>query len=174
MRLEVKGIDALIKKFDNLANDAKEGVQSALNDFADRTATDAKQLVSSQSSDEGALLRSINPTYNEGYVTVTASAKYAAYIEFGTRKFAAEYVGSLPSDWKEYAASFQGSTGATKGDFWKSIKAWGERKGLSPSHIYFTYKKILREGIRPKPFMYPSVIKNLPILIKDIKDIFKQ
>jgi hypothetical protein len=172
--VNVQGLDATLKKFDKLAKDTQDGVQAALNDWADRTATDAKSLVSSQSSDEGALLRSISPVYGNGSAAVVAAQKYAAYIEFGTRKFAAAYVASLPNEWQAYAATFKSrGGGGTARDFWKSIQAWGNRKGLEPSHIYFTYKKILRDGIRPKPFIYPSVNKNLPLLIKDIKKIFK-
>jgi hypothetical protein len=172
--VKAEGLDAVLKKFDKLSKDTQEGVQAALNDWADRTATDAKRLVSSQSSDEGGLLRSISPIYGNGNASVVASQKYAAYIEFGTRKFAAEYVSSLPNDWQAYAATFKGKGGGgTAKEFWKSIQAWGRRKGLEPSHIYFTYKKILRDGIRPKPFLYPSVNKNLPLLVNDIKNIFK-
>lgn len=172
--VNVQGLDATLKKFDQLAKDTQEGVQAALNDWADRTATDAKGLVSAQSSDEGALLRSISPIYGNGNASVVASAKYAAYIEFGTRKFAAAYVGSLPNDWQAYAATFKGKGGGgTAREFWRRIQEWGRRKGLEPGQIYFTYKKILTDGIRPKPFIYPSVNKNLPLLVKDIKNIFK-
>jgi hypothetical protein len=34
-------------------------------------------------------------------------------------------------------------------------------------------KSILVNGIAPRPFMYPSVNKNLPILLQDIKNAFK-
>jgi len=172
--VNVQGLDATLKKFDQLAKDTQDGVQAALNDWADRTATDAITLVSIQSSDENGLKGSIKPLYGNGSAAVVAAQKYAAYIEFGTRKFAAEYVASLPNEWQAYAATFKSrGGGGTARDFWKSIQAWGNRKGLEPSHIYFTYKKILRDGIRPKPFLYPSVNKNLPLLIKDIKKIFK-
>lgn len=171
--VNVQGLDATLKKFDQLAKDTQEGVQAALNDWADRTATDAKQLVSAQSSDEGALLRSISPIYGNGNASVVASAKYAAYIEFGTRKFAAAYVSTLPQDWQAYAATFKGKTTGTFEQFLKSIMAWAGRKGIEEDKAYFIAKLIMINGIRPKPFIYPSVNKNLPLLIKDIKNIFK-
>lgn len=172
--VKAEGLDAVLKKFDKLSKDTQEGVQAALNDWADRTATDAKQLVSMQSSDEGALKGLINPEFGNGSASVVASAKYAAYIEFGTRKFAADYVSSLPSDWQKYAATFKGKSSNNTGkSFWEIFEAWGKRKKMEPSHIYFAYKKVLRDGIRPKPFIYPSVNKNLPLLVKDIKNIFK-
>lgn len=174
MELEIKGIDALIKKMDRLANDVQKDVQAELNDWADQTAANAKMLVSSNSSDEGLLLRSINPNYGNGSASVTAATKYAAYIEFGTRKFAAAYVSSLPADWQTYAATFKGKTGGTFEQFILSIKAWAARKGITDKgHIYFIIKQIMRDGISPKPFMYPSVNKTLPILKQNLRAIFK-
>jgi HK97 gp10 family phage protein len=174
MELQIKGIDALIKKMDRLANDVQNDVQAELNDWADQTAANAKMLVSSNSSDEGLLLRSINPNYGNGSASVTAATKYAAYIEFGTRKFAAAYVSSLPADWQTYAATFKGKTGGTFEQFILSIKAWAARKGITDKgHIYFIIKQIMRDGISPKPFMYPSVNKTLPILKQNLRAIFK-
>jgi HK97 gp10 family phage protein len=173
VQLEVKGLDGLIKKFDQLAKETQVGVNAALEDWANRTAQDAKQLVSANSSDEGALLRSISPSYGNGYAKVVASAKYAAYIEFGTRKFAASYVSTLPSDWAQYAATFKGSAGGTFKEMLLSIMAWCKRKGIDDKAAYPIARSILIKGIKQKPFLYPSVNKNLPLLIKDIKAIFK-
>jgi HK97 gp10 family phage protein len=173
MQIEVKGIDTLIKKFDKLAKDAKTEVQAELNDWADTTAQNAKSLVSANSSDEGMLLRSINPNYGNGTASVTASAKYAAYIEFGTRKFAAAYVSSLPADWQTYAATFKGSTGGTFEQFLLSIIGWVSRKGIDKKAAYPIARKIMIDGIKPKPFLYPSVQKTLPVLRKNLRAIFK-
>lgn len=172
IKIETKGINALVKKFDELSKEGQVGVQSALNDWADRTATDAKRLVSANSSDEGALLRSISPVYGQGYAEVVSTSKYAAYIEFGTRKFAASYVSSLPQDWATYAATFQGPAGGTFADLVKSIMGWCRRKGIDEKEAYPIAKKIIINGIKQRPFLYPSVIKNTPQLIKDIKDIY--
>jgi hypothetical protein len=189
-----EGLNTTLKKFEKLSQETQVKVQSALNDWADRTSTDAKGLVSSQSSDEGALMRSISPIYGNGSAGVVATAKYAAYIEFGTRKFAADYVATLPSDWQAYAAKFKGKGGGDYYDFLNSILDWVKRKGITARYSIKTRKRlkssaadnerlleaataiafaILKNGIRPKPFLYPSVNKNLPLLVKDIKNIFK-
>lgn len=172
IKIETKGINTLVNKFDELSKEGKVAVQSALNDWADRTAADAKSLVSANSSDEGALLRSISPVYKQGAAEVVATAKYAAYIEFGTRKFAAAYVGSLPQDWQTYAATFQGPAGGTFADLVKSIMGWCKRKGIDDKAAYPIARKIIIDGIKQRPFLYPSVIKNTPLLIQDIKDIY--
>jgi len=174
MELQVKGLDALIRKMDRLASDVQKEVQAELNAWADDTAAMAKSIVSQKSSDEGLLLRSISPKYGQFSASVVASAKYAAYIEFGTRKFAAAYVSSLPADWQTYAATFKGKTGGTFEQFLLSIKAWAARKGITDKgHIYFIIKQILRDGIPAKPFLYPSVNKTLPELKKNLRAIFK-
>jgi HK97 gp10 family phage protein len=173
MELQVKGIDALIKKMDRLATDVQLEVQAELNDWANQTAANAKMLVSSNSSDEGMLLRSINANYGNGSASVTASTKYAAYIEFGTRKYAAAYVSTLPADWQTFAATFKGKTGGTFKQFLLSIIAWVGRKGIDKKLAYPIARKIMIDGIKAKPFLYPSVNKTLPVLIKNLKAIFK-
>ena len=170
IKIEAKGFDGLKKKFDTLSKEGKANVQSALNDWADSVSQDAIKLAP---SDESNLRASIHPNYGNGFASVTATAKYAAYIEFGTRKFATAYVSSLPQDWATYAATFKGPSGGTFKEFVKSLMAWGERTGkLDPKYAYVAALKILRDGIKQQPFLYPSVNKNTPQLIKDIKEIY--
>lgn len=173
VNIEVKGLDATIKRFEELSKSTQDDVQAALNDFGDRVEEMAKRLVAANSSDEGALLRSISKQYGDGNVMVKASARYAAYIEFGTRKYAASYVGSLPQDWASYAATFKGSAGGTFQEFLLSIIAWCKRKGIDDKAAYPIARSIMINGIRPKPFLYPSVNAELPQLVDDIKAIFK-
>jgi HK97 gp10 family phage protein len=174
MQLEVKGLDTLIKKMDKLAADVQKEVQAELNDWADTTAQNAISLVSANSSDEGLLKNSIKPYYGNGSASVKVAAKYGAYVEFGTRKYAAAYVGSLPADWQAYAATFKGSTGGTFKQFVASLMAWGDRTGkMDPKYAYVAALKILREGLKARPFIYPSVQKTLPVLKKNLRAIFK-
>jgi HK97 gp10 family phage protein len=173
MQVEVKGIDALIRKMDKLAADVQKEVQAELNDWADTTAQNAISLVSANSSDEGLLKNSIKPYYGNGSASVKVAAKYGAYVEFGTRKYAAAYVGSLPADWQTYASTFKGSAGGTFEQFLLSIIGWVGRKGIDKKAAYPIARKIMINGIKPKPFMYPSVNKTLPVLRKNLRAIFK-
>ena len=173
VNVKIDGFDKLMAKLDKMPKEAQQDVQNALNDWADRTSLDAKQLVSRQSSDEGFLLNSIHPIYGKMSAGVVASADYAAYIEFGTRKFAAAYVGSLPSDWAQYAATFKGKGKGSFKDLLTAIMGWVKRKGIEPKAAYPIAKSIMIKGIKARPFLYPSVQKNLPLLKQDLKDIFK-
>lgn len=174
--LKAEGLDALVKKFDTLSKESQSKIQSALNSWADDTATDAKMIVSSNSSDNGYLMNSIRPVYGNGGASVVVSAEYAAYIEFGTRKYASAYVSSLPSDWNQLASKFKGKspTGGDFKQFVKNLKEWARRTGkLDEKYAYAAARKILREGLKARPFLYPAVLKNLPQLEKDIKAAFK-
>lgn len=198
IKLEIKGADIYSKKLNELKKSISRDVQGAFNDWADRVSQDSKQIVSSNSSDEGMLMRSIAPRYGrgaeKGTARVVASAIYASYIEFGTRKFAEAYVGSLPKEWQDIAQKSKGSTGGTFNDLLLNIYQWIERKGFASRYSVKTKKKlksnksdqekiadlafaisysIIKNGIRPKPFLYPAVNKETPQLLQDIKDIFK-
>lgn len=86
--------------------------------------------------DRGFLRQNISPdtdTFLEKRVTV--NAPYAAYVEFGTGKLAAQYVAGLPPDWQSFAAKYKGKTG--KGsfkEFVKLIAEWIKRKGIGASY----------------------------------------
>ena len=173
--VKAEGLEAVMAKFKSYSQTAQIQIDGALEEWANAVARDAKMLVSANSADEGGLLRSINPDHGNGYASVTASAAHAAYVEFGTRKFAAAYVSSLPGDWAAYANTFKGkSGGGTFKEFVKILMAWGARTGkMDPKYAYVAALKILREGVKARPFLYPSVNKNLPLLMQDIKAIFK-
>lgn len=173
INVQIDGFDKLIAKLDKMSLKAQTEAQLALNDWADRTALDAKQLVSKQSSDEGFLMNSIHPVYGKMNAGVVASADYAAYIEFGTRKFAATQVATLPSDWARYAATFKGKGKGSFKDLLTAIMGWVKRKGIEPKAAYPIARSIMIKGIRARPFLYPSVQKNIPLLKEDLKAIFK-
>jgi HK97 gp10 family phage protein len=171
--IQVKGVDALINSLNKKSQSMTADIQAELNDWADNVATDAKQLVASNSSNEGNLLRSISPIYGQMKVTVAVSASYGAYIEFGTRKYAAQYVGSLPKEWKDMASQSEGRTGGTFKQFIESLKEWARKKGVPENMVYPIALRILRDGIRPRPFLYPAVNKNTPKFLANIKKLFK-
>jgi hypothetical protein len=194
IKIEIKGIDALQGKVASYSKRKEIQINAALKDWANRTSADAKALVSANSSDTGFLQNSISPDFGKGFASVVAASKYAAYVEFGTRKFASQYVSTLPSDWKAYAATFKGSSGGSITEFFNAILEWVQRKGITATYSVKTQRrqrggakeqdrsiraaelivfKILRDGVKARPFIYPSVNKNLPILLEDIKKVTK-
>jgi HK97 gp10 family phage protein len=188
--IKLQGFDKTIKDVQKLATDANKNAKTALVDFGTRVETEAKR---NAPADEGKLRSSINSTFNQRDFTVkiTVATDYAAYQEFGTRKFAAAYVGTLPQEWRTYAATFKGKTGGSMDEFIQAIMAWVRRKGIgadttksgnvssSASSLekqqqaaYWIAINILQNGIKPKKFLYEAVKDNLPKLQSDFNKIF--
>jgi len=195
IKLDVIGFPKLEQKLRTMPSSVRKEVNMEFRAWADDVARDAKSNLQGRTSNTGKLAGSINPEYGDNYVAVTVSSNYAAYIEFGTRKFASEYVGSLPNNWKQMASAAKGS--AKNGDYYDFLNAildWVEQKGITARYSIKTKKRlktsksdqnrlveaaeaiafsILRNGIRPQPYLYPAVIKNTIALRKRLKKILR-
>lgn len=167
-KLTITGLDKVLAKLDTKRMEAD--IQLALDDFGLRVVQEAKGLVP---KDEGFLARSINSEPGKLSVTISANTDYAAYIEFGTRKFAAAYVATLPPEWQQFASQFRGAQEGSFAEFIFRIMAWVKRKGIEESAAYPIAIKILREGIKAQPFLYPSIQHQTPLLIKDLESILE-
>lgn len=154
-------------KLDEIQKNVIAIVNDELNVFGLETVTSAKQLAP---VDEGFLRNSISFVKTDLEVEMIVAANYAAYLEFGTRSFAAAYVSTLPATWQEYAASFKGNGGGFE-DYFRNIMEWVKRKGIDPKAAYPIAISILRKGIRPHPFLYPAVEENLIKLKQNLSTI---
>jgi HK97 gp10 family phage protein len=189
INIKLTGFDKAEKNIEKISKDASLKAKVALVDFGTKVETEAKR---NAPADEGKLRSSINSKFDQRKFTVsiTVATDYAAYQEFGTRKFAAAYVGTLPQEWKAYAATFKGKTGGNMNDFIQAIMAWVDRKGIgadttksgnisrSASSLekqqqaaYWIAINILQNGIKPKKFLYEAVKNNLPKLQTDFNNI---
>jgi len=189
---KVKGLDAVVKAANDIAANAKRDVQDELNAFAIRVQKQAQLLAP---ADNGILRNSIVTEFGDLNVSVFSTLNYAAYQEFGTSKFAAAYVSSLPADWSSYAATFKGKTGGNADDLLQAIMEWVKRKGIVPratktaktgrvtndkkqqatdddAAAYAITLSILRNGIKPHPFLYPAYQEQVKVLEANLKKIF--
>ncbi len=171
--------------------DKKNSLDLVLNANALECAGYAKNLAP---TDEGILKGSISAdTSTFLRKSVSANVFYAAYVEFGTGKYAANYVASLPNEWKEFAAQFKGSKSGDYYDFLNNILDWVKRKGFADTYSVESKKRgsrksksysdrlvsiaehlafyILINGIKPKPFLYPAYVTQRGQLLKDIENI---
>lgn len=148
----------------------------------------AKQLAP---TDMGYLTGSISVNSQKLNKELTVNVGYAAFIEFGTGKYAAQYVASLPEDWRTFAATFKGQKGnGTFMDMLLHILEWVKRKGISGRYsvktrsrlgnksqkdaedyetAYLIARKILKDGIRPQPFLYPAFNEIQPQILADVQ-----
>lgn len=199
--INISGEDSIRNNFEKIKGDVHKKLQDALNTFGEHTVADAKL---NAPNDEGVLVNSISYESKVLEVEVIVAANYAAYLEFGTRKFAAAYVSSLPQEWQTFASQFRGPGGGTFAQLVERLTLWVHRKGLGSGFAgtiglagaysiktrkrvggketqqnedkqaaYVIALKILREGIRAHPFLYPAVEKNRIALLNELKEIFK-
>jgi len=188
--IDLKGLDGLMISINKTIKQAEAETNKALDKFQSNVVKEAKQLVP---KNEGRLWNSISGSVSNMQAKVVVTADYAAYLEFGTRKFAAKYVATLPQDWQTYAAKFRGNREGkgTFDQFIQDIMQWVRQKGIGglqtksgniseskssldamQSAAYAIALNILQNGIRPQPFLYPAVKKHTPVLISDIKKAF--
>jgi HK97 gp10 family phage protein len=89
-----------IAQLQNFAKNSKEATKKAEFTVINQIALTAIQLAPERTSK---LVGSIDIEQDDTKSSVSVSAPHAAYVEFGTGKFAAEYVAELPDEWKEEA-----------------------------------------------------------------------
>lgn len=170
-------------------------IGNEMNKFGLRTVNKAKVL---SPVDEGNLRNAINYDFDPVSMTVTINvrANYAAFVEFGTRKFAAAHVATLPGDWPAFAAQYKGRTdGGTFEEFVMELVRWVTKKKIGATYNVQTRRRnrvgrqsakttayadayaialyIIRNGIRPHPYLVPAVEENKLILLANLKGIIK-
>lgn len=157
----IKGVEAAIKKIDSKAT---KGLSDELNasllniqNMAARTAP----------GNLGKLKGSFNiDISNQLFKSVFSMVEYAPYVEFGTRGKA-----KIPLGFEKFAAQYKSSGQGAKGA-WKAIEFWIKRKGIDPKLTFVIFRSIMRNGIKPQPFMIPAYEKEKPALLKRLKALF--
>lgn len=127
--ISIKGLDKLKQQLSGFKTKLEKELSVILDKNAQKVVTRAKQ---NAPVDEGILRNSISADLSnplEKHIVV--NAPYAAFVEFGTGKYAAEYVGTLPDNWQAFASQFRGQKGSgTFYDLVIIIKEWLKRKGI--------------------------------------------
>lgn len=181
--IKIEGLEQTMAKLDYKKYEVQ--IQQSFDKFGFNVETESKQLAP---VDEGHLRSAIYSKSLPLAAEIGCTVDYAAYLEFGTRRFAAAYVASLPATWQQLAATFKGGGGGTFAQFVLELTEWVMRKGFaapltaggnaskSKSAIesqrqvaYLIARSIMIKGIRPHPFLYPAVEKWTPTLLNDLK-----
>jgi len=99
-----EGLDKVLKNLKEEGDDIKKMVDFAMASNTEAMASEAKNRAP---VDTGRLRASItvDKIKNFSYELV-AQTNYAAYLEFGTGKYAASYVGNLEKEWQILAKQF--------------------------------------------------------------------
>ena len=102
--IKLEGLDKVLKNLKEEGDDIKKMVDFAMAANTEAMASEAKNRAP---VDTGRLRASItvDKIKNFSYELV-AQTNYAAYLEFGTGKYAATYVGGLEKEWQILAKQF--------------------------------------------------------------------
>lgn len=183
--IDLSGIPRLEKKLADLNNSIATDLAKEISASALKIEKDAKR---NAPVNMGTLRQSIHATSKDKlthYVEVGVS--YGAYVEFGTGGKV-----SIPSGYQDYAATFKGNKGGSLNDMIEALTLWVKRKGLAGTYSVksgrrlggksvkasqdeklarFLAIKILKNGIRPQPFLIPAFESEKPKLIQRLKKI---
>ena len=167
---DVVGFDKLFERFQTLEKNAKEGVKDEFNASALKIQRDAKRLAPVNFGNlRNSIVLSQTGDTNNFLFTVSAKAKYAPYVEFGTGGKV-----SVPNDYQSYAMQFKGQKNGTFKEMIAAIMLWVKRKGIGngndKSTAYLIARSILQKGLRPQPFMIPAFEQEKKNLLKRVKD----
>lgn len=163
--MSVKGLKEVLQSLKVFGDVATKEIGETTQNVAKEIEADAKKLAP---SNLGTLRKTIhNEKVDELNYKVVSPADYSAYVEFGTGKKV-----SVPSELSELASKFKGKGGGFEKGL-QSIKDWCRNKGIDESAAYPIFMSILRNGIRPQPFMYPAWKKGQTQYVIDLKDLLK-
>jgi len=106
--IKLEGLDKVLKNLKEEGDDIKKMVDFAMASNTDAMASEAKNRAPVNKVKDGGRLRAsitVDKIKNFSYELV-AQTNYAAYLEFGTGKYAATYVGGLEKEWQILAKQF--------------------------------------------------------------------
>lgn len=146
--VNIKGLKELQKKLD------KQGQKKLIKDISEELEISANVIrnksINRVPKDQGFLSNSITVDGKDLKWIVDVGADYGAYQEFGTKTKV-----DVPAEMQSVANEFRNKKMSyTK--FKEAIAAWMGRKGIPEGAVYPIMAKILKIGIEPKPFLYPS------------------
>lgn len=165
--IKIEGLEKTLARFD--VKKYEPQIQQCFNNFGIRV---QNQAIQAAPVDESGIKNSIRQDPIKLGSEITVGANYASFQEFGTRKFAAAYISTLPADWQTFARQFKGGGGSGSfEDFVMSLVGWCKRHGISEKAAYPIAIKILRNGMKPQPFLYPAFNTNKKKLLEDLNNI---
>lgn len=188
------------KLFDAIAKKLPSKIHDILNANAEDIVTRAKN---DAPADRGDLRKYISfKSVKLAEIHITCNVPYAAYIEFGTGRYAAQQVSKYPGEYQKFAAQYR--TGNRQFPPIKLIMEWVIRKGIVATYdirsrniktragrrigtgkskaeqkraaqmAYVIARSIFMNGIHPHPFMIPAFIDQQLKIIKDFKILLEK
>lgn len=185
MPATITGVPALLAKFSTLQTNGDRMAKAVVQSTADKAVLLAKTLAP---EDLGGIVQGINKQQvNNGFgAEIHANAPESAYMEFGTGPLV-----DIPTDMAAMAAEFQGAGSGSFADFIIALTGWVKRHGLTGVYSVKTHKRtsgntdedeqaayaiaisILRNGLAPRPFLYPAFVEARGTLPVDLEKAYQ-
>jgi HK97 gp10 family phage protein len=105
--------------------------------------------------------------FDDGMVVraeVFNTVDYAPFIEFGTKSNV-----NVPAELTQYALQFKASKTGSFDELLQNIAEWANRKGIDPEAVFPIARKIAREGIEARPYLFPAWERERPKLLNELR-----
>jgi len=169
MNFKLKGVQEQINALKNVESELAAEVDMALMAGALSIERDAKKNAPVYL---GGIRQSIQHTkLSHLRYEIAANAYHAPYLEFGTRGYV-----KIPAGMEAIAAQIQKRPKKGKfADMVKAIAEWGRKKKyFEEDAAFFVALKILKKGIRPRPFLHPALMSNQKRIVADVKAVLNE
>jgi putative transposon-encoded protein len=80
----------------------------------------------------------------------------------------------VPEEWHDLAMSFKGKSTGSYEDGLRHIREWLKKQGGDPEDAEWVFYLILKNGLEPRPFMYPAFLWGKKVYKKDMEFAWKQ
>lgn len=183
---EVKGLDRLLKIFNQLPQQVQSEMGAELEITANEIRDGAKR---DAPVDEARVRNSISTQKNSiTEFTTVAQSSYAGYLEFGTKTYV-----SVPAGLEDVAGSLKGP-GEGSGNPYEALQGWVKRKGIAGTYsiktkrlskskksqdnikmiAFIIWRHIKKFGIKPHPFFFKQLPEAESKLKQRVANIIKQ
>lgn len=190
MSVQIIGMDKLLAQFAELGTNGVRMASAIVASTADNIVVEAIKLAP---VDLGTIRQNIGKNIvNENNVIIAnifSNAPESPFQEFGTGGKV-----DVPEEMAEIAAQFQGIKGGNMAAFILALTEWVRRHGLTGVYSVKTHRKntnlsnanddvqaawaiaraILRDGLRPRPFLYPAFVNGRVKLLPSLEKAYIQ
>ena len=185
--IRMRGLDKVLNKMYEFPVRVQRGIDQEMGAAVDEMVTEAK---ANAPADEGMIRNSISAKHDKLKHKAFMQKSYGVYMEFGTKGQT-----KVPPFLGSYANKFKGrGTGSYK-DALKSVEGWVKRKGVTGTYsvktrrrtgnkdvqeqqnkraAYLILRKILRDGLKPRPYFFPAYANAKLNVVKRIKQMLKE
>lgn len=156
-KVDMSSFDEIGRRLDQATAAMREVIDAELQDGCNAIAAEAKQRAP---ADDGILRNAIGVDKDAEMVyTVFCRVLYAAFVEFGTRVNV-----EVPPGLEQFAMQYKGLNPPSNLTAKEAIFEWCKHKGIEEQYWYPIFVTIMVKGIKPHPFFFPALQRQLPIM----------